>query len=61
MSVEEYEQKFDKLSHLASKMVARKERFIQGLRSGVQGLVHAHEPKTYVVALRATVRIDADA
>lgn len=65
MSVEEYEQEFDKLSHFATEMVAteaaRTERFIQGLRSKLRGLVYAHDSKSYVAALRATVRIDADA
>ncbi|XP_038882211.1 uncharacterized protein LOC120073433 [Benincasa hispida] len=62
--VEEYEQEFDKLTHFAPKLVATKairiERFVQGLRSGLHGMVHALDLKTYVAALQATVRIDVD-
>ncbi|CAK9324016.1 unnamed protein product, partial [Citrullus colocynthis] len=39
----------------------RTEIFIQGLRSELQGLVYAHEPKTYATTLRVAMRIDADA
>ncbi|XP_038882311.1 uncharacterized protein LOC120073551 [Benincasa hispida] len=64
MSVEEYEQDFDKLSHFAPKLVAtetiRTNSFIQGLKSRLRGMVHALELKTYAAALWAAVRIDAD-
>ncbi|XP_038895970.1 uncharacterized protein LOC120084143 [Benincasa hispida] len=64
MSVEEYEQEFDKLSLFTPKLVAteaaRIERFIPGLRSGLQGMVHALDLKTYAATLRAAVRIDVD-
>ncbi|XP_038877307.1 uncharacterized protein LOC120069590 [Benincasa hispida] len=60
----EYEQEFDKFSYFAPELVAievaRTERFIQGLRSGLRGMVHALDLKTYVAVLRAVVRIDAD-
>ncbi|XP_038887812.1 uncharacterized protein LOC120077819 [Benincasa hispida] len=63
MSVE-YEQEFDKLSHFAPELVAteasRIERFIQGMRSGLRDMVHTLDLKTYVAALRAAVKIDAD-
>ncbi|XP_038883046.1 uncharacterized protein LOC120074107 [Benincasa hispida] len=64
MSMEKYEQEFDKLSHFTPELVAteaaRTERFIQGLRSGLRGMVHALDLKTYVAVLRTAVRIDAD-
>ncbi|XP_038880466.1 uncharacterized protein LOC120072126 [Benincasa hispida] len=64
MLVKEYEQEFDKLSHFAAELVAtetaRTERFIQGLRSELRGMVHALDLNTYATALRAVVRIDAD-
>ncbi|XP_038904478.1 uncharacterized protein LOC120090847 [Benincasa hispida] len=64
MSVEEYEQEFDKLSHFFLELVATKatrtESFVQGLRSGLRGMVHALDLKTYATVLRTTVRIDID-
>ena len=63
--MEEYEEEFDKLSHFAPEMVAmektRVQRFVQGLKVGLRGLVYSQDPKTYDAALRAAVRIDADA
>ncbi|XP_038885815.1 uncharacterized protein LOC120076109 [Benincasa hispida] len=64
ISVEKYEQEFDKLSRFTPELVATKaartERFIQDLRSGLRGIVHALDLKTYVAALRAAIRIDVD-
>lgn len=40
---------------------ARTERFIQGLKVDLRGLVYSQDPKLYDIALRAIVRIDADA
>ncbi|XP_038888423.1 uncharacterized mitochondrial protein AtMg00860-like [Benincasa hispida] len=58
MSVEEYEQEFDKLSRFAPELVAteaaRTKRFIHGLKSGLQGMVHALDLKTYVAALQVS-------
>ena len=63
--MEEYEEEFDKLSHFAPEMVAtektRVQKFVQGLKVRLQGLVYSQDPKTYDAALRAAVRIDADA
>ena len=65
MTVEEYEEEFNKLSHFAPEMVAtektRVQRFVQGLKVGLRGLAYSQDPKTYDAALRAAVRIDADA
>ena len=65
MSVEEYEQEFTKLSRFAPKMVATEEDktecFVQGLKDGLRGLVHALEPSSYAAAFRAAVRIDSRA
>ncbi|XP_038882324.1 uncharacterized protein LOC120073573 [Benincasa hispida] len=64
MSMEEYAQEFDKLSHFTHELIATEavtiERFIQGLRSGLRGMVHAMDLKTYDAALRAAVSIHSD-
>lgn len=61
MTVEEYEQEFDKLSHFALEMVAteaaKTKRFIQGLKVDFLGLVYSQDPKSYDAALRATATI----
>lgn len=65
MTVEEYEEEFNKLSHFSPEMVATKatriERFVQGLRVGLRGLVYSQNPKMYDAELQATVRIDTHA
>ena len=65
MTVKEYKEEFDKLSHFTPEIVAtektRVERFVQGLKVGLRGLVYSQDPKTYNAALRASVRIDGDA
>ncbi|XP_038875077.1 uncharacterized protein LOC120067606 [Benincasa hispida] len=57
---ERFYEKYFSANTRYNKQAARTERFIQGLRSRLRGMVHALDHKTYVATLRAAVRIDAD-
>ncbi|XP_038880159.1 uncharacterized protein LOC120071839 [Benincasa hispida] len=61
MTVEEYEEKFTRLSCFAPDLVSteakRAERFVQGLRDEVRGIVQALEPPNYATAFRAAARV----
>lgn len=61
MTVEQYDQEFDMLSHFASELVKieadRAEKFVRGFKFELQGFVRAFRPTTQVEALRLIVDI----
>ncbi|XP_038887130.1 uncharacterized protein LOC120077320 [Benincasa hispida] len=64
MSVAEYEQKFDRLSHFVPRLVdtekKKVERFIWGLREGIRGIVTAFRHKEYALALESALLMEVD-
>ncbi|XP_038885797.1 uncharacterized protein LOC120076090 [Benincasa hispida] len=64
MSVAEYEQKFDHLSHSVPRLVdteeKKVERFIWGLREGIRGIVTAFRHKEYALALESALLMEVD-
>ena len=59
MTVEQYDQEFDTLSHFAPELVRteaeRADKFVRGLKSEIQGFVPVLRPTTQVDALHMAV------
>ncbi|XP_038902446.1 uncharacterized protein LOC120089092 [Benincasa hispida] len=64
MSVAEYEQKIDRLSHSVPRLVdteeKKVERFTWGLREGIRGIVTAFRHKEYALTLESALLMEVD-